>query len=76
MVLIPDQKRKLLTKALHDVTTVASFIFLKLEGPVDEHTLDEEVEADQELDSLLALLNRVKPLSEWINPQDLARQFM
>ena len=71
MILITDEKRELGIQSLHDVCTATIIFMLKLDAPVDQDTLDEEVQADEKLNRLLFLLLGVKSLSERIDLEDL-----
>lgn len=77
MVLVSYQKRELGLETFHYVgTSAARVFFFQFDTPVDKHTFYQKVQADQELDCLLFLLQRVQSLCERIHLENLTWQLV
>ena len=71
MVLVADEQRELDVETLQEGSASRVFRRTKLNLPVSEHSLDEQVKAEQEVYNLIIILFRVQGVSELVDLQYL-----
>jgi len=67
MVLVSNQKGELDVEPLHHFLTPLVWRGAELDLPVGQHSLDEEVQTDQELDYFLVIVLEIESLGELIH---------